>query len=248
MMHIPIHDQYFFCQVSALHIFGGNRHRVEQAKPHGAVAQRMVTGRPHQSKAVLHILCGNRINQPKKAANGKKTDTERIAAGQGIAVQGVDLVVTLAERLKPRLGLPGGIPGLVLTGDDPGDLRLEQRAQIPLLVRRANAGDRPLPSGREVRQQPHPLRQGSLRSIFGQDGAGLSFLNQRQPRRALPRLGQCRLHVTNEIQATRCLPAHADDNVPLGVVVGYSQHFAVRLKAMRRSLDHLVRRLAGFGE
>ena len=51
------------------------------------------------------------------------------------------------------------------------------------------------------------------------------------------------LHHLNKISAARGESAEIDDGIALGGIIGYRQHFAVRLKAMGGAFDHLVRRL-----
>ena len=50
--------------------------------------------------------------------------------------------------------------------------------------------------------------------------------------------------VADKIQTTCGLAAEANDDIALGVVIGHSQHLAVRLETMRGAFDHFVGRLA----
>ena len=72
-------------------ILGANRHRVEQAKSHGAVAQSVMPGRPHQRKSVGAFLCRDRIENVQKTANRQQGDTEGVPASDGVAVQRISV-------------------------------------------------------------------------------------------------------------------------------------------------------------
>lgn len=49
----------------------------------------------------------------------------------------------------------------------------------------------------------------------------------------------------NEVQATRRHPAHRDDGVALGIIVGHGEDFAVGAEAVRGAFNNLIGGLAG---
>jgi hypothetical protein len=65
-----------------------DRHGVEQTKAHGAVAQGVMARRPHQRESIAALVAGDSVEQTNEAAHRQQTDRERIAASDGVAVQG----------------------------------------------------------------------------------------------------------------------------------------------------------------
>src|SRR5262245_66584838 len=81
--------------------------------------------------------------------------------------------------------LPGqaqGIPSSILSSNDPTDLRLEERFQIAFFFGGSLAQNAALAARWEGREQSYPLRQRTLRPVFGEQFAGFGLIDERQTR------------------------------------------------------------------
>lgn len=66
---------------------GGDRSGVEQAKAHGAVRRRMVSGRAGQNKSIRRLARKDRIDGPDSAACRAKRGLKRMRSDYGVVVK-----------------------------------------------------------------------------------------------------------------------------------------------------------------
>jgi hypothetical protein len=104
MVHIPIHDQDPLRAIDPFKIVRADGNRIEQTKAHGLVVQSVVARGAYQGKAIIRFLGADGIDQTEQAAGGQQTDAERIAAGDGIAVQRVLIVLRSRRHQRHVLG------------------------------------------------------------------------------------------------------------------------------------------------
>ena len=71
VMHVPIHDQHALETVTRLKIARGNGHVIQETKSHGSIDFRVMPGRTHRAKHLIHAIVHDRINRGQRPAGGK---------------------------------------------------------------------------------------------------------------------------------------------------------------------------------
>ena len=79
MVDIPVHHDDPLEAKLLPQVLGSDRHAVEQAKAHSAVALGVMPWRPYQGKAIVYVTGHNRFEQGQQATGSK----ERSGVGLG---------------------------------------------------------------------------------------------------------------------------------------------------------------------
>ena len=77
VVDVPVHHQHSLEPMCRAQVRRGERHVVEQAKAHGAIPLRMMSGRPYEREPVRHLAGHHGVDQGQHAARGAARRFER---------------------------------------------------------------------------------------------------------------------------------------------------------------------------